>query len=80
MQVIVTLDIMLAKRKMTLTELSEQVGLSLNNLSMLKTGRARGLRFSTLGKICKVLDCKPGDLLDVIEDEQGTRDIEVKRV
>ena len=70
MQVVVTLDVMLAKRKMTLTELSEKVGIALNNLSALKTGRARGIRFSTLSKICQVLDCKPGDLLDAVEDEE----------
>ena len=70
MQIVVTLDMMLAKRKMTLTELSEKVGIALNNLSALKTGRARGLRFSTLSKICAVLDCKPGDLLDAVPDEE----------
>jgi putative transcriptional regulator len=69
MQIVVTLDMMLAKRKMTLTELSDKVGIALNNLSALKTGRARGLRFATLSKICQVLDCKPGDLLDAVSDE-----------
>ncbi len=56
---------MLAKRKMSLTELSEKVGLSIVNLSILKTGKAKGIRFETLEAICKVLDCKPGDILDI---------------
>lgn len=56
---------MLAKRKMSLTELSEKVGLTIVNLSILKTGKAKGVRFDTLEAICKVLDCKPGDIIDV---------------
>ena len=56
---------MLVKRKMSLTELSEKIGLSLVNLSILKTGKAKGVRFETLEEICKVLDCKPGDILDI---------------
>ena len=56
---------MLAKRKMSLTELSEKVGLSIVNLSILKTGKAKGVRFETLEAICRVLDCKPGDILDI---------------
>ncbi|HHU52578.1 MAG TPA: helix-turn-helix transcriptional regulator [Clostridiaceae bacterium] len=64
MSIIVNLDVMLAKRKMTLTELSEQIDLSLNNLSVLKTGKARAIRFSTLEKICEVLECQPGDILE----------------
>ncbi|NLJ70297.1 MAG: helix-turn-helix transcriptional regulator [Clostridiaceae bacterium] len=64
MSIIVNLDVVLAKRKMTLTELSEKIGLSLNNLSILKTGKARAIRFSTLEKICDVLECQPGDILE----------------
>ncbi|MBB4106842.1 helix-turn-helix transcriptional regulator [Pedobacter zeae] len=56
---------MLAKRKMSLTELSEKVGLTIVNLSILKTGKAKGVRFDTLEAICKVLDCKPGDIIDI---------------
>ncbi|MDR3008750.1 MULTISPECIES: helix-turn-helix domain-containing protein [Sphingobacterium] len=65
MPIIINLDVVLAKRKMSLTELSEKVGLSLVNLSILKTGKAKGVRFETLEAICKVLDCKPGDILDM---------------
>ncbi len=64
MAIIVNLDIMLAKRKMSLTELSEKVGITLANLSILKSGKAKAIRFTTLDAICEVLDCKPGDLLD----------------
>lgn len=64
MSIIVNLDVMLAKRKMTLTELSEKIDLSLNNLSILKTGKAKAIRFSTLEKICEVLECQPGDILE----------------
>ena len=59
---------MLAKRKMSLTELSEKVGLSIVNLSILKTGKAKGVRFDTLESICKVLGCKPGDIIDISDD------------
>lgn len=59
----VTLDELLYQRRMTLTELSERVGLTLANLSILKTGKAKAIRFSTLEAICRVLDCQPGDLL-----------------
>jgi len=64
MPINVTLDIMLAKRKMSLNELSEKVGVTPSNLSILKTGKAKGVRFSTLEKLCEVLDCQPGDLLE----------------
>lgn len=67
MAIIVNLDVMLAKRKMTLTELSEQVGITLNNLSLLKKGKVKGIRFNTLEAICQALDCKPGDILDFKE-------------
>ncbi|MBB6235740.1 putative transcriptional regulator [Pedobacter sp. AK013] len=65
MPIIINLDIMLAKRKMSLTELSERVGLTIVNLSILKTGKAKGVRFDTLEAICKVLECKPGDIIDM---------------
>ena len=64
MSVIVNLDVMLAKRKMSLTELSEKVGLTMANLSILKTGKAKAIRFSTLNSICEVLECQPGDILE----------------
>lgn len=64
MAIIVNLDVMLAKRKMSLTELSEQVGVTMSNLSILKTGKAKAIRFSTLEAICEVLDCQPGDILE----------------
>ena len=68
MSIRVTLDRLLEERGMTLTELSERVGLTLANLSILKTNKARAVRFTTLDALCKVLDCQPGDLL-VYEDE-----------
>lgn len=64
MPIIVNLDVMMAKRKMSLNELSEKVGLALANLSILKTGKAKAIRFSTLDAICKALDCQPGDILE----------------
>lgn len=70
MSIVVTLDVMLAKRKMKLKELSEAVGISMTNLSLLKTGKARGVRFSTLNAICEALDCQPGDLLAHAPGEQ----------
>ena len=64
MAIIVNLDVMLAKRKMSLTELSEKVGITMANLSVLKTGKAKAIRFTTLDTICEVLDCQPGDILE----------------
>ena len=64
----VNLDVMLAKRRMSLTQLSEAVGLTIANLSVLKTGKAKAVRFSTLDAICKALDCQPGDILEFRED------------
>ena len=72
MAIIVNLDVMMAKRKMSLNELSEKVGLTLSNLSILKTGKAKAIRFSTLGTICNILDCQPGDILEYVNDEQKT--------
>ena len=68
MAVIVNLDVMLAKRKMSLTELSERVGITMSNLSILKKGKAKAIRFSTLNKICDVLDCQPGDILEYADE------------
>ncbi|WP_325637230.1 helix-turn-helix transcriptional regulator [Parapedobacter sp.] len=65
MPIVINLDVMLAKRKMSLTQLSEKVGLTIVNLSILKTGKAKGVRFDTLEAICKVLECKPGDIIDI---------------
>ncbi|NSL53197.1 helix-turn-helix domain-containing protein [Calidifontibacillus erzurumensis] len=69
MAIIVNLDVMLAKRKMSVTELSEKVGITMANLSILKNGKAKAIRFSTLDAICKVLDCQPGDILEYKNDE-----------
>ncbi len=68
MPIVVNLDVMMAKRKMSLNELSEKVNLTLANLSILKTGKAKAVRFSTLEAICKALDCQPGDILEFVED------------
>jgi putative transcriptional regulator len=68
MAIIVNLDVMMAKRKMSLNELSEKVDLTLSNLSILKTGKAKAIRFSTLEAICKVLECQPGDILEFVKD------------
>lgn len=68
MSIIINLDVMMAKRKMGLTELSDRVGITLANLSILKNNRARAVRFSTLDAICKALDCQPGDILEYAED------------
>ncbi len=70
MAIIVNLDVMLAKRKMRLTELSEKVGVTMANLSILKTGKARAVRFSTLDAICKALNCQPGDILEYRDEEE----------
>jgi len=64
MAIVVNLDVMLARRKMSLTELSERVGITMANLSILKNGKARAVRLSTLGAICEVLECQPGDILE----------------
>ena len=66
----VDLDVMLAKRKMSLTELCGKVGITIANMSVLKTGKAKAVRFSTLDAICKALDCQPGDILVYQEDEE----------
>lgn len=70
MATIVNIDIMLAKRKMSVTELTEKVGITMANLSILKNGKAKAIRFSTLEAICRALDCQPGDILEY-QDEQA---------
>ena len=70
MAIIINIDVMLAKRKMSVTELSQHVGITMANLSILKTGKAKAIRFSTLEAICKALDCQPGDILEYREDEE----------
>ena len=67
MPIVVNLDVMMAKRKMSLNELSEKVDLTLSNLSILKTGKAKAVRFSTLEAICKALNCQPGDIREFVE-------------
>lgn len=69
MPVIVNLDVMLARRKMSVTELSERVGITMANISILKNGKARAIKFSTLGAICRALECQPGDILEWREEE-----------
>ncbi len=68
MSIRINLDIELARQKMSLTELSQRVGVSMTNLSLLKTGKVRAIRFSTLEAICRALDCQPGDLLEYVPD------------
>lgn len=70
MAIIVNLDVVMAKRKISLNELSERVDLTLSNLSILKTGKAKAIRFSTLDAICKALDCQPGDILEYVSDRK----------
>lgn len=70
MPIIVNLDVMMAKRKMSLNVLAARVGLTLANLSILKTGKAKAIRFSTLEAICEALDCQPGDILEYVKQEE----------
>ncbi|PRO66334.1 helix-turn-helix domain-containing protein [Alkalicoccus urumqiensis] len=69
MAIIIRLDVMLAKRKMSVTELAERVGITMANVSILKNGKAKAVRFSTLEALCRVLECQPGDLLEYVEDD-----------
>ena len=69
MSIIINIDVMLAKRKMSVTELSERVGISMANISILKNGKAKAIKLSTLNSICKALNCQPGDILEYVEDE-----------
>ena len=66
----INLDVVLAKKKMSVTELSEKVGITLANISILKNGKAKAIRFTTLDKICEVLECQPGDILEYINDDK----------
>lgn len=69
MSIIINIDVMLAKRKMSVTELSERVGITMANISILKNGKAKAIKLSTLNNICKALNCQPGDILEYVEDE-----------
>lgn len=73
MAIVVNLDVVMAKRKISLNELSGKVGLTLSNLSILKTGKAKAIRFSTLEAICSVLKCQPGDILEYVDDKKTGR-------
>ncbi|MEN1986824.1 MULTISPECIES: helix-turn-helix domain-containing protein [Paenibacillus] len=71
MAIIINIDVMLAKRKMSVTELSEKVDITLANMSILKTGKAKAIRLSTLDAICKALQCQPGDILEYVDEEES---------
>lgn len=71
MAIIINIDVMLAKRKMSVTELSERVGVTMANISILKNGKAKAIKVATLDKICRALECQPGEILEWKEDEQG---------
>ena len=70
MSIIINIDVMLAKRKMSVTELSERVGITIANISILKNGKAKAIKVDTLNKICKALNCQPGDILEYVEDDE----------
>lgn len=70
MNIRINLDVEMAKKKMSLTELSQRIGISMTNLSLLKTGKVKAIRFSTLASICKELSCQPGDILEYIDDDK----------
>ena len=74
MPIDVRLDLAMVKRRMSLTELSARIGISMTNLSLLKTGKVKGIRFSTLEALCRELDCRPGDILEYIPEAPGRRD------
>ncbi len=76
MGIIVNLDVVMARRKMSLTELSGKVDITLANLSVLKNSKAKAVRFSTLEAICRALDCQPGDLLEYVPEEPGDKEID----
>lgn len=69
MAIVINIDVMLAKRKMSVTELSEKVGITISNLSILKNNKAKAIRLSTLEEICKILECQPGDILEYKSDD-----------
>lgn len=70
MAIIINIDVMLAIRKMSVTELSEKVGITMANISVLKNGKAKAIKISTLNNICKALDCQPGDILQYVDDDK----------
>ena len=70
MSIIFNIDVMLAKRKMSVTELSEKEGITMANMSILKNGKAKAIKVETLNKVCKALDCQPGDILEFVDDEE----------
>ena len=70
MPIVVNLDVMLAKRKMSLTQLSEKAGITISNMSILKSGKAKAIRFSTLEEICTILECQPGDILEYTDEQK----------
>ena len=74
MSIIINIDVMLAKRKMSVTELSERVGITMANISVLKNGKAKAVKISTLNSICKALDCQPGAILEYVEDGDDEND------
>ena len=69
-EIIFNIDVMLAKRKMSVTELSQKVGITMANISILKNGKAKALKISTLAKLCRALDCQPGDILEYVEEKE----------
>ncbi len=79
MAIEVNLDLILVKRKMSLTELSSRVGITMANLSILKQGHARAIRFSTLDKLCEILECQPGDLLSFRKEDSSSGDVTLER-
>ena len=70
--IVINLDVMLAKRKVSVTELSERLGITMANVSILKNGKAKAVKLETLNKICRILDCQPGDILEFVPDEEDT--------
>lgn len=74
MSIIINIDVMLAKRKMSVTELSERVGITMANISVLKNGKAKAIKLSTLNSICRALNCQPGDILEYVEDGDDEND------
>ena len=71
MEIVVNLDVMMAKRKMSVTELANKIDITMANLSILKNNKAKAVRFTTLDAICRVLDCQPGDILEYVEDDEN---------
>lgn len=74
MAIIINIDVMLAKRKMSVTELSEKVGITMANISILKNGKAKAIKVDTLDKICRALDCQPGDILEWRDEDESVRE------